>query len=95
MCGHLFRAVHRGTACTFTTWTFLFIIKGTVQWYLMCGIAVDTTFFGGIACALSTLHRQSQEWTEDELISILDEMTSKYTQKKIVGWLTGLSLIHI
>lgn len=62
-------------------------IKGAVQWYLMCGIAVDTTFFGGIACALSTLHRQSQEWTEDELISILDEMTSKYTQRKIVGWL--------
>lgn len=64
-------------------------IKGAVQWYLMCGIAVDTTFFGGIACALSTLHRQSQEWTEDELISILDEMTSKYTQRKIVGWLAG------
>ncbi|XP_076472156.1 F-box only protein 47-like [Babylonia areolata] len=54
--------------------------EGAVQWYLMCGSPVDTSYivqyFGGIACALNTLHRQNQEWTEDEVISILDEMTS-------------------
>ncbi|KAK7098949.1 hypothetical protein V1264_003159 [Littorina saxatilis] len=54
--------------------------EGTIQWYLMCGMPVEPSFtgqyFGGISCALGTLHRQSKEWTEDELISILDEMTS-------------------
>ncbi|XP_025085040.1 F-box only protein 47-like isoform X2 [Pomacea canaliculata] len=51
-----------------------------VLWYQMCGSSVDVThlahYFGGLACAMQTLYAQSNEWSEDDLISILDEMTS-------------------
>nr|KAG5695438.1 hypothetical protein BaRGS_033563 [Batillaria attramentaria] len=54
----------------------LYLLYGVVQWYQMCGTSLDTAqHFGGISCALQTLYMHSTEWSEDELISILDEIT--------------------
>ena len=33
---------------------------------------------GGLANALQILHHYKQEWSEDDVVSIIDEMTSKY-----------------
>jgi hypothetical protein len=47
----------------------------------MCTSPVDASnssqYFGALACAVTSLHKQNTEWTEDELISILDEMASE------------------
>ena len=34
-------------------------------------------YFGDIANAIQTLHSQTKEWSEDDIISVVDELTSK------------------
>ena len=53
-----------------------------IQWYEMCeSTPVNkeqaSVCFGDLANAFKVLHSYSKDWTEDDIISVIDELTSK------------------
>ena len=57
-------------------------LTGEILWYEHCESTPrnsdqSTQHFGELANALQLLHHYKQEWTEDDVISIIDEITSK------------------
>lgn len=56
-------------------------ITGEIQWFEFCkntpvSPEQSAKYFGELANALQILHGNRQEWTEDDIISVLDELTS-------------------
>ena len=56
--------------------------SGDILWYEMCESTPTNSeesvkYFGDIANALQTLHSQTNEWSEDDIISVVDELTSR------------------
>ncbi|XP_041367596.1 F-box only protein 47-like [Gigantopelta aegis] len=54
---------------------------GDILWYEMCestpaNSEESVKYFGDIANAIQTLHSQTKEWSEDDIISVVDELTS-------------------
>ena len=55
-----------------------------ILWYELCentpsSAEQSTQHFGELANALQMLHHYKKEWSEDDVISIIDEITSKDT----------------
>ena len=80
-------------------WKKLFLIADEVLWYEHCentpGSAEQSTqHFGELANALQILHHYKQGWTEDDVISIIDEITSKWVKmdKKLYSCITDWDL---
>lgn len=56
---------------------------GEIQWYEFCvstpvNPEQSAKHFGELANAVQILHGYRREWTEDDIISILDELTSMH-----------------
>lgn len=56
-----------------------FLIKGLIQWYDLCEKTPSTksqtvVCFGDLAGAFRALHQHRREWTEDAVISVIDEL---------------------
>ena len=61
----------------------LYVLTGFVSWTQECGCSTlqhesCTVNFTELSRALMILHAVRTEWSEDDIISIIDEMTSKY-----------------
>lgn len=53
-----------------------------IQWFELCESTPSNkeqavVCFGDLASAFRTLHLHSKEWTEDAVISVIDELMSK------------------
>ena len=53
-----------------------------IQWYEMCESTPITkeqarVCFGDLSNAFKVLHHQSSRWSEDDIISVMEELTSK------------------
>lgn len=65
-----------------------FLISEEILWYELCeNTPIDSEqsakHFGELANALQILHCHPKEWSEDNIISVLDELTSEsYVKKK-------------
>ena len=62
----------------------LILIVEEILWYEHCENTPSTAeqstqHFGELANALQILHHYKQEWSEDDVISIIDEITSMWT----------------
>ena len=58
------------------------VLSDEIQWHEMCESTPVSkeqavVCFGDLANAFRTLHHYSNEWSEDDIISVMDEVTSK------------------
>lgn len=70
----------------------VFLVAGFVSWTQVCGCSSlehtsGSVDFSELARALRVLGHRPHDWTEDDIISIVDELTSKtvYTEPTISG----------
>ena len=61
---------------------FAFVFTEDIQWYEMCESTPASRdqaklCFGDLASGFRILHHYCKEWTEDDVISVIDEITSK------------------
>ena len=59
-------------------------LSDEIQWYEMCESTPASkeqaaVCFGDLANAFKVLHGCSKDWSDDDVISVMDELTSKYT----------------
>ena len=62
--------------------------SGEIQWFEFCvstpvNPEQSAKHFGELANAVQILHGYRREWTEDDIISILDELTSRHCKVDI------------
>ena len=64
---------------------FAICLADEVLWYELCENTPSSPeqsaqHFGELANALQILHHYKQEWSEDDVVSIMDEITGKYLE---------------
>ena len=86
VCSNSVRVHYIMCACVYVmihTYINITIYTGFVSWTQECGCSTlqhesCTVNFTELSKALMILHGVRSEWSDDDIISIIDEMTSKY-----------------
>lgn len=62
-----------------------------ISWYEMCdtsptGLEQTSYYFKDLANAIQILHCKTEEWSEDDIISVMDELSCEYYYVHLCKW---------